>query len=79
MRGASRDVPTSWLAHDVARQCFDLRTRVWFEYVESAANIADLPSRGDARLAARLLRERFGKTVWVREMQLPPLRAAPPA
>ena len=44
-------------------------------YVPSKANIADLPSRGDTRLAARLLRDRFGVAVETRAMRLPPLRA----
>ena len=43
-------------------------------YVESGANIADLPSRGDLALTARLLRERFERPVWVRHLSLPPLR-----
>ena len=34
-----------------------VRANVWFEYVPSAANIADLPSRGELEL---LHSERFG-------------------
>ena len=46
-----------------------------YEYVPSKANIADLPSRGDTRLAMRMLRDRFGVAVEARSMRLPPLRA----
>ena len=42
---------------------------------ESAANIADLPSRCDSKLAARMLQRHFGRAVKPRRMLLPPLRA----
>ena len=74
VRGSSRDAPSSWLAHDVARQHFDIDSRVWFEFVPSAANIADLPSRGELKHAARIIRQRFGKPVYTRRMILPALR-----
>ena len=75
VKGSSSDVPASWIAHDVAARLFGMRSRVWFEYIESAANIADLPSRCDSKLAARMLQRRFGRAVKPRRMLLPPLRA----
>ena len=75
--GHSRDAPTSWLANDLATFHYSRATRVWFEWVASAANISDLPSRGDLVLAARLLRERFRHPVhWCARVVLPRLRAA---
>lgn len=78
-RGASHHAPMGRLAHRVAAQLFRLRARVWFEYVASHANIADLPSRHDSQLARRILRERFRARVRPAELTpplvLPPLDA----
>ena len=43
--GSSRDVSSAWLVHEQALVSAELGAGVWFEYVRSAANIADLPSR----------------------------------
>lgn len=75
-RGSSSHAPMGRLAHQTAARQSALKARVWYEYVASKANIADLPSRLDARLAARLLRARFGKRVVHRPLVLPPLTAA---
>ena len=44
---SSRDPGCAGMAHSTALLQAQLRTAVWYEYVPSAANIADLPSRGD--------------------------------
>jgi len=75
VRGASHHPPMGHLAHQTALRQLELSCRVWYEYVPSKANIADLPSRGDTRLAMRMLRDRFGVAVEARSMRLPPLRA----
>ena len=61
-----------------ARQQLRQGTRAWYEYVPSAANLSDLPSRGRLREAARLLRQRFCNRypVHVRSFQLKPLLSA---
>ena len=74
--GTSRSPPMGLLSHQTAAQQRLLQCRVWYEYVASKANIADLPSRGDIALAARLLRRRFGVPVWRRDIEYPPLQAA---
>ena len=45
-----------------------LRARVWFDYVPSASNIADLPTRLDDAAFARLMRlvDRLSPCVWHR-------------
>ena len=63
------------MANDAALQQRRLKARFFYEYVDSQANIADLPSRGDWKLAARMLRDAFRVPVWWREMRLPPLTA----
>ena len=73
--GSSSNPPMGKLAHDTAAAQAAMRARVFYEYVESAANISDLPSRGQASLAARMLRERFRLPVWLRPLYLPSLRA----
>jgi hypothetical protein len=72
VRAASTDAATAAVAHVTARRQLELDARVWFEYVASDANIADLPSRGKWRAAARLLAARFGFPVVYRDMTLPP-------
>ena len=64
------------MSHDTASTQRRMRARFFYEYVESAANIADLPSRGEAVRAARMLRSRFQLPVWYRPMKLPRLTAA---
>ena len=52
-KGASRDVPTARLVHIFHALAAALGMLVWFSYVPSKANVADLPSR----LEFGLLRE----------------------
>ena len=75
-RGSSSHPPMGRLAHQVAARQTELHARVWYEYVASKANIADLPSRHDTRLAVRMLRERFGTRVITRRVRFPPLVVA---
>ena len=49
-RGSSRDVETSRLVHIFHACCAAMSVLVWFEYVPSGANLADLPSRGEFEL-----------------------------
>lgn len=44
---SSRDMSAAWLVHDYALTSATLGAGVWFEYVRSAANISDYPSRGE--------------------------------
>ena len=48
--GGSRDVDSARLISVFHTMNAALRANVWFEYVASAANIADLPSRNDFEL-----------------------------
>ena len=75
-RGSSSHAPMGLLAHQTAAAQLELNARVWYEYVASKANIADLPSRHDTRLACRNIRARFGTRVVHRPIRLPPLTAA---
>ena len=75
-RGSSSHAPMGLLSHQAAARQITLRARVWYEYVASKANIADLPSRRGTRLAARRLRARFGNRVVYRPLRLPPLTAS---
>ena len=63
------------LSHQTAARLMSLRARVWYEFVHSAANIADLPSRHELRKAVRMLRARFGMRCVERPIVLPPLTA----
>ena len=69
-KGSSTDLSLTNMAHACAMDQLHLRCRVWFEYVRSAANIADLPSRHALLQAASLLRERFHLSVQVRPLKL---------
>ena len=70
-KGSSTDLSLTNMAHACAMDQLHLRCRVWFEYVRSAANIADLPSRHALLQAASLLRERFHLSVHARPLKLP--------
>ena len=50
VRGYSRDVDSARMASIFHTVAAALGANVWFEYVASKANIADLPSRGDFEL-----------------------------
>ena len=56
-KGYSRDVDTSRIAHVFHTVCAAAQANVWFEYVASGANIADLPSRDEFELL-----DEFGST-----------------
>ena len=53
--GSSREPGCTALTHHTALRHAALRCRVWYEYVASAANVADLPSRGDFSYVHNLL------------------------
>ena len=78
---AARVITPRWmglvLAHRTALRQREIRCQVWYEYVASKANIADLPSRHDSQLAARMLRKRFRVPVTTdRPIRLPALEVA---
>ena len=54
VKGDSRSANSARIVHSLAQQQFALRCRPWYEYIESAANIADLPSRLDFTFVPRL-------------------------
>ena len=68
INGRSRDGDTNRLVFLTLLRAVQLRCDVWFDYVPSASNIADLPTRLDAAAFARL--ERIGTRV--RPVRLPP-------
>ena len=77
VRGAGHHAPMGLLAHKTALRQRELGCQVWYEYVASKANIADLPSRHDTQLAARMLRKRFRVPVdTTRPIRLPALSVA---
>lgn len=53
-RGDCRGRNSARIVHALAEQQLALRVGVWYEYVESAANIADLPGRLDFSFVADL-------------------------
>ena len=59
---SSRDYDCSWMVHEFAIIASKLSLGVWFEYVRSAANIADLPSRGEYAYLLQVLRSRWVHT-----------------
>ena len=59
---SSRDYDCSWMVHEFAIIASKLSLGVWFEYVRSAANIADLPSRGEYAYLLQVLRSRWVPT-----------------
>ena len=61
---SSRDYDCSWMVHEFALISSRLACGVWFEYVRSAANISDLPSRGEYEYLLRVLRSEWvGTTI----------------
>ena len=67
MRGYARDVDSARIVHVFHTIAAALGLRVWFAYVASKANLADLPSRGSfCLLEQELLSSRV-------ELHLPPL------
>ena len=44
---SSKDLDCAWMVHDFAIRAARLSCGVWFDYVRSKANLADLPSRGE--------------------------------
>ena len=47
---SSKDLDCAWMVHDFAIRAARLSCGVWFDYVRSKANLADLPSRGEFAL-----------------------------
>ena len=72
VRGCSTEPELDQLAHAMALRHRTRRLRSWFEYVPSAENVADLPSRGLARATEEMLSHAFRRTVVRRTMRLPP-------
>ena len=52
--GSARDRDCSRIAHACSAATLRLRCRVWYEYVASAANISDLPTRDEFAMLRRL-------------------------
>ena len=71
--GSSSDQPMGRLSHEVAKAQQDARSRFFYEYVASAANIADWPSRGELDRSVHVLRRCFRAPVHVREVRYPHL------
>ena len=44
---SSKDLDCAWMVHDFAIRAARISCGVWFDYVRSKANLADLPSRGE--------------------------------
>ena len=49
-KGYMRDVDSARLVHAFHCLCAALRSQFWFEFVPSAANLADQPSRGELKM-----------------------------
>ena len=75
VRGSSNDPATSLIAHCAAKEQLAHNVTSWYEYVHTDDNLADLPSRGLLREAARMLQRYFGGAfpVEVRQFNLGPL------
>ena len=56
LNGRSADPDMSRLVFLAQLRIAQLRARVWFDYVPSASNVADLPTRLDDAAFARLMR-----------------------
>ena len=54
VEATSTDPGCAGMAHSTALMQARLSCRVWYEYVASDANVADLPSRGDFAYISRL-------------------------
>ena len=63
-KGYSRDVDTARIAHVFHTACAACGTSVWFEYVASGANIADLQSREDFAMLDEFGSEPFDIECW---------------
>ena len=75
--GSSADIDSRAIVFDTALQLARIKARAWYEWVESAANIADLPSRGDLSFS-RELRDANGHcrpSTWVPMFFSPALEA----
>ena len=53
-KGYMRDVDSARMVHSFHCVCAALNTQVWIEYIPSAANISDLPSRNEFALLHEL-------------------------
>ena len=70
--GASREPGCDAIAHTVAATQLACRVNVWYEYVASDDNIADLPSRNDFSYVSRLARSARRGVRWF-NLELPAL------
>ena len=75
VNATSREPGCAAMAHSLALLQSRLRANVWYEYVASAANIGDLPSRGDFSYVDQLTAPTGGmwmrrRCVWF-EMRIP--------
>ena len=66
---SSREPGCAGMAHSTALLHHQLRVSVWYEYIASDANIADMPSRGDFSYTERLRApvsgfDTYRKCVW---------------
>ena len=69
---SSRDPGCAAMTHTTAIRQARLRCKVWYDYVTSAANIADLPSRADESYVPLLRRLRpFAPIIWF-DSRIPP-------
>ena len=64
-KGCPRDVDSGRIVHSLHSTIAALGATVWFEFVPTKSNLADLPSRGDT-----LLLDSLGSAL--AKMQLPP-------
>ena len=62
--------------YSTASTASEILSATWFEFINSARNIADLPSRGQLGVCARMLNRRYRRPTWPRAFELSPLRAA---
>ena len=63
-KGDCKDADCARLIHIFHTLCLALDISVWFEYVASGANLADLPSRGDRELLIELGSTPFSHVEW---------------
>ena len=63
-KGDCKDADCARLIHIFHTLCLALDISVWFEYVASGANLADLPSRGDRELLIEMGSTPFSHVEW---------------
>ena len=63
-KGDCKDADCARMIHIFHALCLALDISVWFEYVASGANLADLPSRGDRQLLTEMGSTPFSHVEW---------------